>query len=335
MPGVTGVLQYFGRAGALEDERDMRQQITSATTYYVRTTGNDLNNGLSPATAWRTVQHGVDWIGTNLDFNSQTVTLDIGAGSFAGALVNDFVGGGNLIILGAGVASTTIVANVNGDCFTIDGFFGAMLFFKGMTLQPDPTHVAILADSNGHDINVGDPALPVNFNLAPNTEAFVIGGQTQLITFGPITVNSTTNGGNIVKVIAISQQGLLDDIATWTITGNPNFTTAFITITDESHYDGASSGGFAGAATGKRYIGTLNSDFDVPSANLTFFPGNAAGTVDASTSYGGLYFATQKSGAPAATDLVAGSWGVFKDTNAGTVVIAYNDGGVIKTAALV
>lgn len=41
-----------------------------------------------------------------------------------------------------------------------------------------------------------------------------------------------------------------------------------------------------------------------------------------------------KSGAPTATELPSGTWGLFKDSAGGTVVLAYNDGGTIKTVAL-
>lgn len=44
--------------------------------------------------------------------------------------------------------------------------------------------------------------------------------------------------------------------------------------------------------------------------------------------------AVQKSGLPAAGDLAAGTWGVFKDTSGGGVYVAYNDAGAIKKAQL-
>jgi hypothetical protein len=42
-----------------------------------------------------------------------------------------------------------------------------------------------------------------------------------------------------------------------------------------------------------------------------------------------------KSGAPTTADLTQSKeWGIFKDTTGGAVVLAYNDGGTIKTVAL-
>ena len=40
------------------------------------------------------------------------------------------------------------------------------------------------------------------------------------------------------------------------------------------------------------------------------------------------------SGAPSATQLPASTWGLFKDSGGGGVVLAYNDAGSIKTVAL-
>lgn len=42
-----------------------------------------------------------------------------------------------------------------------------------------------------------------------------------------------------------------------------------------------------------------------------------------------------KAGAPNVPDLpLSGEWGVFKNTTSGDVVLAYNDGGTIKTVTL-
>jgi len=54
--------------------------IANPNTFYVSTTGNDNNNGLSPATAWRTITHSLDSSPNGTE--QVTVTINIAAGIY-------------------------------------------------------------------------------------------------------------------------------------------------------------------------------------------------------------------------------------------------------------
>ena len=47
----------------------VRTQLTADRTYYVATTGSDSTGDGSSGAPWATIQYGVDWIATNIDFN--------------------------------------------------------------------------------------------------------------------------------------------------------------------------------------------------------------------------------------------------------------------------
>lgn len=86
-----------------------REVLLANRTYFVRTTGNDANDGLSLVTPFLTIQRAIDaaaLLDTGTVFQ---VTIDIGPGTFTQALtLKYFVGSGRVTLQGAGMASTII-----------------------------------------------------------------------------------------------------------------------------------------------------------------------------------------------------------------------------------
>lgn len=48
-----------------------------------------------------------------------------------------------------------------------------------------------------------------------------------------------------------------------------------------------------------------------------------------------FYQINSKAGAPTTTDITAGNWAIYKDTSGGTLKLYANDGGTIKSVALI
>src|SRR5690349_5525320 len=60
-----------------------RTLLDANTNYYVSTTGSDSNDGLTVGTAWATLTHAMQYISANIDIAGFTITINVGAGSFA------------------------------------------------------------------------------------------------------------------------------------------------------------------------------------------------------------------------------------------------------------
>ena len=73
-----------------------RIPLTTATTYYVSTTGSDSNDGLTLGTAWATLQHTIDYISSKLDIAGFAITISINTGTYAGLGFKSCVGGGGI-----------------------------------------------------------------------------------------------------------------------------------------------------------------------------------------------------------------------------------------------
>jgi hypothetical protein len=116
--------------------------LTAPTTFYVRSTGSDNNDGLTPSSAWATPQHAWNELFLHHNTNGQRVLIDIGAGTFPPLIIsNPVIGGGYLEIYGAGMGSTTINADNAIAIFLTNNSFANV---HDMKLQ-----------SNGTDFNTG------------------------------------------------------------------------------------------------------------------------------------------------------------------------------------
>lgn len=104
-----------------------QQVLSVARTLYVRTDGNDSNDGLtnSAAGAFLTIQAAIDSLPKRLDAD---VVVNVDAGTYAENItIEGFVGGGTLDILGDTVTSTTRTVNR----FTITGCSNEQVYVRG------------------------------------------------------------------------------------------------------------------------------------------------------------------------------------------------------------
>lgn len=336
----------------------VRTTLAANVSYFVSATGSDSNGGTNSSTdAWATIQHAVSFIAANIDFGANTVTINIGAGTFTGFGLPSFIGGGNCLIYGAGSALTTIINGPNdgllngGEPFSVFVPNSTIIFANGFTLAFNHTLPNIVSASF-------DVFAPVNVNFY-HTPDFVAdvkidftnvdSGHTGIwIDFpgGVIADNgwSIIGGGATVFAALLvennSVYGLGQTGNTWTITGSLTCSQAFAQADTGGKIDPITLTPMSGAGvTGKRFnligSGSIQSQNGPNTLGPNFFPGNAAGTSDGSSAYDGYFGVTAKSGLPASTDLSAGMQGVFKDTSGGGVYLAYNDAGTIKKVALV
>jgi hypothetical protein len=255
----------------------VREYLTAARTYYVRTDGNDSNNGLAntPAGAFKTIQHAVDVVCTAIDINSQIVTIQVADDTYnynAAVVLKEFVGTGPVWLQGNTSTPTNVPLNVTGASAIIAT--GGTWVIQGFSI----TTTGANSDGITADGAVRVTYTQVNFGSCGRYHVFGASGATVI---GTGAYSISAGGYGHLGAGANARIGL--NAATVTVTGTPAFTTfALSTFASTMEFYGTT---FSGAATGKRYEATLNAVIYTSAGGANFFPGNSAGT----TSTGGQY----------------------------------------------
>jgi hypothetical protein len=267
------------RIGELENAAK-REVLTADRTYYVRTDGNDNNSGLSndAAGALATIQKAVDLVSGSLDLGGHTVTIQVGAGTYAaGVQLKNCIGVGgseSVIILGNETNPETVIINPTGaSCFLdpTDTFWN----IRGLKLQ------ATGAGTYGFKCSYRGLAFQnIEFGAVGMHQIGVI-AKTALVR---ATGNMKVSGGGIC--FAYCEGGHIElGGKTIVFSGSPAYTGSFITC----NYIGLvriHSCTFTNKAlvSGKRFDSNNNSQIFTMTDPNAYLPGTVAG----STANGGL-----------------------------------------------
>lgn len=287
--GDTGIVEYLGsgnwrvisytRASGMPIFSTIRERITAARNYYVSTTGNDSNDGLTVGTPFLTVQRAIAVVRDTLDLNAFSVTINLAAGTYTGPVyaASPWTGANDqrnsVFITGAG--ATTIISVTSTDA--IAAFYGGMLNVANMRIQTNTAGFCLSAYGGGA-IQLG---AGISFGAATG------GGHFSAQSGGIIYCNSqayTIAGGAIYHKIAAEGGRIYTFGCAVTLTGTPAFSGSYAYATQLGNLI-AFSQTFTGTATGKRYDCTGVSSINVAGAAATYFPGSIAGT----TATNGVY----------------------------------------------
>lgn len=256
---------------ALVAPTGVRESLTAARSYYVRTDGNDGNTGRvdSSGGAFLTIQKAIDTVLQNIDAGNQTgAIISIGAGTFTGAnIIAGPMQGGTVGLTITGVGATTIISTTSANCFTISN--NAIVLMGSMTLRTT-TSGDCLNVSNGAQVYYS----AMFFSTCAGSHHAIDGGA-----LVKVTGNYTINGNAAAHVHQPGAGQYLHTAGiTVTLTGTPAFSSFFIGMRGTSYsYMGATT--FSGAATGTRFTVHYGAVLDCETKSTTFLPGNAAGTV--------------------------------------------------------
>jgi len=262
----------------------LRFKLFQDTTFYVSTTGNDANDGLTPGTAFATGQAAWN-AATSIDLNGHNLTIQFANGTYtqpvscAGIPLG--MGAGNGILLLGNVAQQNLVTiNVtNANC--IGAVRGAAVTVRGMTLQATGTTTDYIGQGNALCADGATSYIAfdhITFGACGNAHLLSYGGT---ISSGP---NPFTIAGSAPSHLSAEIGGVsvIADAAV-TITGNPNFSQAFVSVFNGNAYVHGTA--FAGTATGVRYNVQANGVLNTSGSGDTFLPGNAAGIVGTGGQY--------------------------------------------------
>lgn len=274
IPGPIGATGATGAAGG-------RTQLTQNTTYYVRTDGNDSNDGSANNSghAWLTLQHAIS-VYQSLDCNGYDVTISVADGTWtAGMNITGRQGAGNLYLTGNATTPANCVINAtSSNCLGATGHpMGSIIYFNGFKLTTTTSGQCIYAAAGSqiyyHNIEFGSCA---GYHI-------LVQGGASLVLLG----NCKISGGAGSHVLAQTQGGWFNGTSgvTITITGTPAFSLAFFYISTLAIAAISNTVTWSGSATGKRYVSDSLSIINTNGSSSTYLPGNASGT----TSNGGLY----------------------------------------------
>lgn len=271
----TMLIQYDGSASRwrpITGAATGREVLTAARTYFVATTGNDSNNGLTAGTPFLTVQKAVN-VAYGLDFNGQVVTIQIADGTYAGGVLLSGPAVGQtapaqLIIQGNMVTPANVVfsfATAGSACLTGTNY--ALATIQGIRFNGTSSTFSISPQSGAvFFISTCD------FGAA-STHLYALAGG-----FIGVAGNYTISGGTSSHMRA-QQRGMIQLLGgrTITITGSPTFS-AFA-YADSCSVIISNGCTFTGTVSGPRYTVTLNGVIDTNVSGANYFPGTTAGSV--------------------------------------------------------
>ena len=260
-----------------------RIELTATLTYYVRTDGNDSNNGLANTSggAFLTIQHAIN-VASALDNGGYNITIQVADGTYVSATEIDmksFVGSGLIIIQGNTTTPANCVLSFSGagsTGFSASGVVGVYQI-QGFRLKATNTGTFAISVINFSYINIQN----LDFNTGWSTH---ISSQLQAAVniIGNYTISGSANAHMDNEASIISCYATI----TVTISGTPAWGYYF-THCGAAGWTYIEHGTvtYSGASTGKRYVADTNGILGTDGGGSTYFPGNAAGT----TATGGLY----------------------------------------------
>ena len=246
-----------------------REVLTANRTYYVRTDGNDANNGLANTSggAFLTIQKAWDVICATLDLAGFTVTIQVGDGTYTSVLsITVSPVGGNVIINGNSVTPANVVwSTTNSSCIFASAPCNVTV--NNLEMQTTTTQSCIRA-SNGAIVFVGS-----GMRFGACAEAHLrsdIGGVIR-------NTGSYSIVGSSVNHLFLNGGEVALNSATITLSGTPAFSTAFVSILGPCLciIFGMT---YSGSATGVRANVSGNGVLNTFGAGQGSLPGNSNGT---------------------------------------------------------
>jgi hypothetical protein len=267
----TSTLQIATTAFVTTALTPLRLVLTSAFNLYVSTTGSDSNNGFSTGTALLTIQKAIDTLASRYDLGGQAVTINVGAGSFAGFNFKAMVGlasPASLLVTGAG-ATTIITSTLS--CLG----YGVTGTIANLQVAAGASNVGISVNGRAHLV------MNAGITFGSNVYHAAISQSSSLNIQGNFAIAASAT---FAFYVSTNSMLMAEGFGTCTITGSPAWASGFVYAENGSAVR-IPSNTFTGASTGPRYQANGNATIFVNAAGATYLPGSTPGT----TSNGGLY----------------------------------------------
>jgi len=285
----TAALATLTAAGrALIDDADaaaqrvtlgIRDVLTGARTYYVRTDGSDSNTGLvnSSGGAFLTIQKAVDVIFGTLDLAGFNVTIQLGnTGTWTGNITvsSPQVGAGTITLNGDTTTANTgsyIVTSSSGTTITVSGF-GTKISLQGFELRS-------AAAGGINAINGGFVTLSGYLRFGATATSHMRANH------GTISADTISYAiaGAATHHYQCSPHGYMNifSCSVTVVAGTFNFSTAFAYADRQGMVTAAATSyTLTGTVTGVRYTVETQGQIYTAGGGASFFPGNSAGSAN-------------------------------------------------------
>jgi hypothetical protein len=278
---VTATLP--GTSGTIAITSQFREKLTADLVLWVRTDGNDSNDGLTNSSggAFLTRQAAYNHAVATYDtagYNIKIKTGNSGTWTAGVTITKSWVGGGDIYFEGdATTPSNVIISVTSGDAFQVYAALGGVLWIRDMQIQTTTTGMGIRHGGIGliyYDKIVWAGCAEANVGaLAPGSIVWHYGDD-----------NVETISGNSPSHFFCEFGGIINQTGcTTTLTGTPAFSNAFAYCRNAHMY--LPSNTYTGSATGARYVSELSGVIFTNGAGASYLPGDSAG----STATGGQY----------------------------------------------
>lgn len=268
----------------------MKTALTAPTTFYVALTGNDANDGLTPATAWGTLQGAWHNMKAGYDFADQPVTVQLANGIYrqglgaTGSIVGQS-GAGGLIWKGDESNNENVIVSPIPAGNPFSAAFGACYSIHGIAMDSAgvvPAGADLIAVGQFSAVNIrnvtfyngvgnGHMAIAFHGHITVEQPGYKIkgGGQYHLNVGSCGTIYYTTDGNpGLVSV---------------TTTGQPSFT-VFASATDCGVIN-CQAVAFNGGAEGRTFQVSNCGVITTRNGNPNYFPGMISGTATTGGQY--------------------------------------------------
>ena len=268
-----------------------RERLEQTRTYYINVdTGDDNNDGLTSGSAFKTIQKASNLIRNKIDSNGFSVIISLAesVNPYDGASFDDVR---NVILQGNNANPAAVRIQANNTLGTVNAAVRvaneALVIIKGVSFAPSPVQIdnaqAVSLSFNARCLlsRVNFEDITTNANLGIHISS-LYGG------FVDFQDDYSVSGSAVYHIFLSGQSQArfykFNATINVTVSNNPNFGGAFIDCNSQSSCS-VEPTTFTGSATGKRYSLRVQSSIITNGQGQDLFPGNVAGTADASSVY--------------------------------------------------
>jgi len=251
-----------------------KKVVGNHLNFYVSATGNNANDGLSPATAVRTIQQAATLSYWGYDFNNYNAIINIGPGTYTDPV---FVQGmplgcGQLIFQGNPSNPASVVVNVpNGIAFSIS--LGVFCTISGMTISASGS--SNLFVSQGYGIAANQAWVNVDH---------IVMGSCQTSQWNSWNAGVITANGAPVTFSGSSGIGAGTNLGSqiWLVNSTVTFAPGTSYTTGWAYAQGGATislnnTSYTGSFTGTRFLASICGIIGVAGAGINVIPGTLPG----------------------------------------------------------